>query len=379
MDGLLELILAVGVVIFTSAMCSLFEAVLYAVPLSHVENLAQSGRASGKILKRLRSQVDKPITAILSLNTISNTAGAALAGALAAQALGRPYLAYFSAGFTLLILIFSEVIPKTTGVVYARPLARFIAYPLLWMVYLFSPMVWLLQKITQVISSRKTIERVSDAELLMMVRLGIRTGDFQKHEASVIQNILNLERRTARDVMTPRTVVYSLSASSVIKDAIKDERLLNYSRIPIYESDPEKIIGIVHRTDIFRALAQKKEDITLRSLMGPARFAVETRPLDQLLLEFLEERQHLVIIPDEYGGLAGLVTLEDVLEDILGDEIVDEFDQITDLREHAAHQNQETLAQAGTEKAENMQNGSSVTDELTQITEDSLKEPKTDS
>lgn len=347
MNEILQLLLAVSVVVFTSAMCSLFEAVLYAVPLSHVENLAASGRASGKVLKRLRQQVDKPITAILSLNTVSNTAGAALAGAIAAEVLGRAYLAYFSAAFTLVILIFSEVIPKTAGVVFARPLARFIAYPLYWMVLVFSPMVWMLQQITRFFSSRNTIERVSDAELLMMVRLGIRTGDFRAHEASVIQNILDLERRTARDVMTPRPVIYSLSSGATVEEAIRDERLLNHSRIPVYDADPERITGIVHRRDIFRAVTRKMGQTRIGELMGPVHFTVETCPLDQLLLDFLERRQHLVIIPDEYGGLAGLVSLEDVLEEILGKEIVDEFDEVTDLREHATTQMQDRLAEAG--------------------------------
>lgn len=343
MSDLVQLILAVGVVIFTSAMCSVMEAVLYAVPLSHVESLAKSGRASGRILRRLRAHVDKPIAAILSLNTIANTGGAAVAGALAHQLLGDAKLAYFSAAFTFAILLFSEVLPKTVGVVYNRPLSSLIAVPLQILVWIFMPFIWFLRFVTRLISSTNVHDRISDEELLMLVRLGMRSGDLQAHEADVIRNILELESKTAHSIMTPRTVVFSLNTQLTVEEARQHSEVLHYSRIPVYAKDPEDVIGIVHRREIFKAVAENRLDAKLEALMRPVHFVLESMALDQLLRQFLDRRQHLVVVIDEYGGLSGVVSLEDVLEEILGKEIVDEFDKVTDLRELAQKRREKTL------------------------------------
>ena len=201
---MLELLVVVGLVIGTSAACSLFEAVLYSVPASRVEALDRAKRPSGRILKQMRHKVDRPIAAVLSLNTIANTGGGALAGALAAGVLGTARIWVFSVAFTLAILLFSEVLPKTVGVVYSRTLAPFVARPLAWLVAIFRPLIALTQLATRVIRSEFQEHRISDDELLTMVRLGLRSGDFQPHEARVIQNVLALERRTVSEVMTTR-------------------------------------------------------------------------------------------------------------------------------------------------------------------------------
>lgn len=333
MEPIVALAATVVVVILLSAMCSLFEAVLYAVPASTIESLEQSGRNSGLILKRLRSRVDRPIAAILSLNTISNTGGAALAGGLAAQAFSsEEYELGFGVVFTLLILFFAEVIPKTVGVVYCRSLAGPIAGPLQLLVWIFSPFIVFLQLVTKVISGKNREERVSDEEFVMMARLGIRSGDLKAHEADVIENILALERKTAHDIMTPRTVVFGLNVNLTVGDARKHREMHNYSRIPVHTENNEEIVGIVYRHDVVSAIADDRWDLKLEKLLRPVHFVVENISLDRLLRAFLERREHLFIVMDEYGGLAGVVTLEDVLEEILGKEIVDEFDEVADLR-----------------------------------------------
>lgn len=350
MDGLFPLLFVVSGVILVSAMCSLFEAVLYALPIGHIETLAQSGHRSGRILRRLRSDVDRPIAAILSLNTVANTAGAAVAGALAGHLFvpERAWLAWlFPLCFTVAILVFSEVIPKTVGVVYCRPLAPLIAYPLQIVVWSFIPVTASLRLLTRAIARNAPDHEVSDEELMSLVNLGKRSGHFKSHEASVIQNILALESRQARDILTPRTVVFSLQAQTPIDDAGKDKRLLNYSRVPVYGDDREDIVGIVHRRDVFSALAGGRTDVRLEDIMHPVVFVLDTLPLDRLLKEFLERHQHMMVVLDEYGGLAGVVTLEDVLEEILGKEIIDEFDQVTDLRKLAKARRQEVLRHAG--------------------------------
>ncbi len=337
-----SLMLVVGVVLLTSAMCSLFEAVLYSVPRSHVELLRRSGRPTGRILFQLRQKVDRPIAAILSLNTIANTGGVAIAGAMAATVLGSAWLGYFLAAFTLAILLFAEVVPKTVGVVYARPLSAWIARPLQWLVVLFRPFTVLTQLATKLVWSGHQEHRVSDEEVLTLVGSGLRTGDFKPHEAEVIANVLALERTIVKDVLTPRTVVFSLDASTSVKVAARNSALPKHTRVPIYDEDSEDVVGLVHRMDILMAIARDRSDTTLEQIMRPIDFVVETTPLDQLLRTFLERRRHRVAVIDEFGGFAGIITLEDVLEELIGHEIVDESDQITDLRAYA-HQRRDAI------------------------------------
>ena len=289
---MLELSLVVGLVVLTSAACSLFEAVLYSVPHSQIDALERAGHPSGGILRTLRAQVDRPIAAILSLNTVANTGGAALAGALASQVFASIWIGYFSAVFTLAILLFSEIIPKTAGVVYARRL----------------------------------------------VRRGLRSGDLKPHEADVIGNVLALEVKTAGQIMTPRTVLFMIHADTSLADVAANKQLLHHSRVPVYDNDPDDIVGIVHRRDILGSAARDEFHTTMDQLMHPVHFVVETAKLDHLLHTFLEQRQHLVVVTDEFGSISGIVTLEDVLEEILGREIVDEFDQLADLRAFARQQ-----------------------------------------
>ena len=335
---MLELSVVVGLVVLTSAACSLFEAVLYSVPLAQIDALERTGNPSGPILRTLRAHVDRPIAAILSLNTVANTGGAALAGAIAARVLDSVWIGYFSALFTLAILLFSEIIPKTAGVVYARRLAGPIARPLRFLVLVFAPVIWLSRRVTRLVAAGREADRVSDEDLLLMVRRGLRSGDLKPHEASVISNVLSLEVKTAGQIMTPRTVVFALHTDTSLADAAANTQLLQHSRVPVYDDDPDDIVGIVHRRDILRAAAKDEFDTTLDQLMHPVHFVVETAKLDQLLRTFLEQRQHLVVVTDEFGSVSGIVTLEDVLEEILGREIVDEFDQVVDLRAFARQQ-----------------------------------------
>ena len=335
---MLELALVVGLVVLTSSACSLFEAVLYSVPLSQIDALERAGKPSGPLLRTLRSQVDRPIAAILSLNTIANTGGAALAGAIASSVLGSVWIGYFSGAFTLAILLLSEIIPKTAGVVYASRLAGPLARPIMMLVNICTPIIWVSRLITQLVATRNETDRVSDEDLLLMVRRGLRSGDLQPHEADVISNVLALEVKTAAQVMTPRIVLFALHSNVTLAEAAADDHLLRHSRVPVYEDNPDDVIGIVHRRDILDAAAKDQFDTSLEQLMRPVHFVVETVKLDQLLRTFLEQRQHLVVVTDEFGSVSGIVTLEDVLEEILGREIVDEFDQVVDLRAFARQQ-----------------------------------------
>ena len=332
---MIELIVAVSCAIIISAWCSLVESVLYSVPQRHVETLFQEGRQAGKIFKELRGDIERPITAILSLNTVAHTAGAAVAGAAATVVFGHQWLGYFSFFFTLAILLFSEVIPKKAGVVYARDLVPFVALPLKGLVKLMAPAVWLFGHITGFIGRNKREDAVSSEELKTMARLSLQSGGIEQYQESVIDNILTLETVTVKDVMTPRTVVFSLSEYLTLEEASKEVTRWEHSRFPVYDKDTEDIVGIVLTKELFIALAKGPKDTPLTDLMMPVHFVVETAKLNNVLMEFMEWRQKLSVVIDEYGGLSGIITLEDILEEILGREIIDESDQVMDKRKLA--------------------------------------------
>lgn len=329
------LAICVLVVVVTSAMCSLFEAVLYSVPVGHIETLVASKSRAGRLLKKLRAEVDAPITAILSLNTIANTAGAAIAGWLAGQALGAHNVVYFSIFFTVAILLLSEVIPKTVGVVYSRPLAAFVALPILGLVTLFRPVIWVLRLITRYISGDPSSEIVSVEEIKVMVRLGHKTGSLDEDELGVIENIMSLGTKTAEDVLTPRTVLYAVQGDQTVGEVFRDKGSWTYSRLPVYFEDLDDVAGIVFRRDILTAAGHDRDDVAIKDIMRPVHFVLMTMRLNKVLAMFLERGEHMFAVIDEFGGLEGVITLEDVLEEILGKEIVDEFDVVPDMRELA--------------------------------------------
>lgn len=330
-----QLILAVGLAILISAVCSLFEAVLYSVPLRHVEAMIQDGKFGGRTFRRLRRNVERPIAAILSLNTIANTAGAAFAGAAATAVFGHQWLGYFSAAFTLAILIFSEIIPKTAGVVYARSLMGPVAYALKGLMWTMAPIIWLMGRITRLIGRGSRDEAVTAAEIQVMARLSRRTGGIKIFQEQAIERVLTLQEKTAKEVMTPRTVIFSLNQQLKLSEAVKAAGRWEHSRIPVFDKSPEDVVGIVHTKDVLVALAKGQTDDHLANMMRPIHFVAESARLNMVLGEFLELRQHLFAVIDEYGGLAGLISLEDILEEILGREIVDESDEVEDKQELA--------------------------------------------
>ncbi|MFW5730922.1 MAG: hemolysin family protein [Desulfonatronovibrionaceae bacterium] len=331
-----ELIIAFSLAVIISAFCSLAEAALYSVPWSFIERLKKDNRKSGQILYALRSRIDRPITAVLTLNTIANTAGAAVAGAAAANVFGDESMVYFTLVFTLIILVFSEIIPKTLGVIYSTSVAAVLAEPLRILVLLFTPLIFVTKKIVRLLEKGKLTPKASEEDLLAMISMTRRSGIIKPSEEKSIQNILSLDKKMVRDIMTPRMVIFSLPAQMSVSEYRKCKTVWPHSRIPVYENnDPEEIVGIIYGREVLEALANDQDSLQLEDLMKPADFVLETMSLDKLLIKFLESRVHLFMVIDEYGGIAGLVTLEDVLEEILGKEIVDETDEVADMRQLA--------------------------------------------
>lgn len=338
-----ELILAVGLALFISAACSLFEAVLYSVPIRHIESMVQQKKPGGKVFRSLRREVDKPIAAILTLNTIANTGGAAIAGSAAAVVLGHEFLGYFSAGLTLAILILSEVLPKTIGVVYGRALAPVVAFPIRWLVTLLKPAIWMISHLTGLVARNRPPESISPDELKVMARMSLRTGEIKEYQEMVIDNVLSLDKRTVKEVMTPRTVVFSLSEHLTLEEAAGKSKRWEHSRFPVYDKNVEDIVGIVLTKELFMAISRGDKLKRLTDIMRPVHFVAETARLNNVMMEFMAATQHLFVVIDEYGGLSGVISLEDILEEILGREIVDESDQVADKRE-LARKKRSTLA-----------------------------------
>ena len=329
---MLSLFLAVFCAVFVSFTCSLCEAALYAVPWSSIERMRRTGSATGELLFNMRTEVDKPIAAILTLNTAANTAGATLAGAAFLAVFGSERMGIFVLAFTVLVLAFGEIVPKTLGVAYATPIAGILARPLALAIKALTPVIWLSGRLTRLVAPSRNTPQFSEDDISAMAGLSREAGRIKPYEEKFIRNVLALDRKHVHEVMTPRTVVFSLPASLTVEEAYRDQRIWHFSRIPVYGEDNEDLLGIVERRTLGRCLQEDRANTPLAAIMKPPHFVQESQTLDLLLREMLKARAHLFVALDEYGGLAGVVSLEDVLEEILGSEIMDESDKVADLR-----------------------------------------------
>lgn len=330
------LITAVLMTLTISFCCSVFEAILYSISASQIEMLKKNGHKSATLLTALRADINKPITAILTMNTISNTIGPTLAGVTAAALMGEQNIILFSICFTTSILLFSEIIPKTIGVTYAVKLAPLIARPLYYMVVILKPIIWVCHMITRLIPQNKEGGLISAEELRTIASLSLKSGQIDADQERVIDNILELGNKLVRQVMTPRTVTLSLEQGMTVAEAMELENTLRrHSRIPVYTKNLNDIAGIVLYKDILLAAADQKHSLLLSQLMNPVHFVAETAPLNRVLMDFFERHQHLFVVVDEYGTMTGVISLEDILEEIIGREIMDESDKAKNLRELA--------------------------------------------
>lgn len=326
----LYLLLALGV----SFLCSLTESVILSLSRSYIAALLKDGRTSGRILEGMKANIERPLAAILTLNTIAHTVGAAGVGAESLIIFGNKWVAATSAVLTILILVFSEIIPKTLGVVYARRLASFTAYAITGMIYLSYPLVVIFQSLSRVLGRRHG-QKLTREEFALIAELGQTEGALHEKEYRVIKNLLRLRMTRVCDVMTPRTVVFMLQKDLTVREAIEQHGVLRFARIPLYGTSPDDIMGLVLRHEIDTAHRNDRESCRLEEIAGPIHAVPETAPLDRVLDEFIQRRGQLFLAIDEHGGTAGIVTLEDAIETLLGQEIVDETDPVVDMRQLA--------------------------------------------
>lgn len=340
---LLYLTLALSV----SFLCSVMEAVLLSTPMSFITMKEQSGAKSATLLKRLKQDIDKPIAAILSLNTIAHTVGAAGVGAEAVKVFGEAYFGIISAVLTILILVLSEIIPKSVGANYWRSLAVPSARIIRGMILISYPLVWLSELITRLVAPSKHEASVSREEVSAMVSIGAEEGVFQKDENRMIQNLIKLDNVTARDVMTPRVVVAAAPEDITLKDFYRNKQFCNYSRIPVFHNNEDNITGYVLRQVVLERLAEDKFDMKLSDIVRPILTFPESTSVSKIWEKMLEKKEHISIIIDEYGCLRGIVTMEDIIETALGFEIVDERDAVTDMQKLARDRWQKQKAEQG--------------------------------
>lgn len=334
-EHLIYIIMFVSIAL--SALCSTLEATLLSTPLSYITGLEDQGVKGALRLKRLKQNPDRPISAILCLNTIANTVGASIVGSLVYEVYGDPLVGIFSTIFTLAILIFSEIIPKTIGTSYWRRLAIPASAIISGMIFIAFPLVWILEHLTKLISSGSTQVSVSREDISAMVSVATEEEVIETEEKKIIQNLLKLDEVTAHEIMTPSTVVEMADSSMTVREFYDSD--LTHSRILIYDDDnSDYVVGYVLRQTVLEKMAEDKFQTSIRDIARPILTFSEEESVGNIWEKFLEKKEHISVIIDEYGTFRGLVTMEDVIETMLGQEIVDETDEVVDMQEYAKEQ-----------------------------------------
>jgi len=331
------LFLYLAVAILVSFLCSILEAVLLSITPSYVESVKQSeNKKLGVDLEGLKSNIDKPLAAILSFNTIAHTVGAAGVGAQAGYVFGNQYLGIVSAILTLLILVFSEIIPKTIGASYWRSLTGFTVKTLSVLIWIMYPLVILSKGITKLLSKDdKGATSISRAEVSAMADIGEKEGVFASTESKMIKNLVTLRNIRVEDVMTPRTVIVMMQEDKKLQELFENDAFKKFSRIPVYKKNRDDISGYVHKINVLSHLAADKHDLKLKDIKREVMMVDHQMKLPVILDKLVENKEHFALVTDRYGGVAGLVTMEDLMETLLGREIVDEFDGIEDMQAYA--------------------------------------------
>jgi CBS domain containing-hemolysin-like protein len=327
------LVFYVALALGISFLCSVLEAVLLSVTPSYVQALETDQPEAGQRLRTLKANVDRPLAAILSLNTIAHTVGAAGAGAQAQAVFGEAWITVASAVLTVLILVFSEIIPKTIGAVFWRQLAPAVGSVLAPMIVIMYPFVKLSEAITKVVSGGHGHGVMSREEFEAMADVGREHGVLAERESLTIKHLFEFAKLQVSDALTPRTVLYSFTADQTVGQAVGDDGELPFARIPLRDpAQPDHAPHYVLRAELLGAAARDEHDRPLAELARPLRAVPPTMLLSDMLAVFQAEGEHIALVVDEYGGIVGVVSLEDVIEHLLGMEIVDEIDQVRDLQ-----------------------------------------------
>lgn len=323
------------VAIMFSFICSVLEAVILSVTPSFISLKIGEKKSYAGLLKKYKDNIDRPLAAILTLNTFAHTIGAAGVGAQAQLIWGNEYLSLTSAILTIMILIFSEIIPKTLGANYWKSLTGFSVYTIRVIVAILYPFVAVSQVITRFLKKDKGKSVLSRYEFQAMAEAGAREGIFRKGESRIIQNIARFDKIQTRDVMTPRPVLFAAHEMTNIQEFYDEHPNIRFSRIPVYSESIDHINGYVLKDELLIEIINKRQDRPLKSISRQFPVVFEGLPIPDLFNELMGQNEHIALVLDEYGVTAGIVTMEDVIETILGMEIMDELDNIADLQKAA--------------------------------------------
>jgi CBS domain containing-hemolysin-like protein len=317
------------------------EAVLLSVPISYLKSKSENDDSSANAMIKLKKDIDKPLSAILSLNTVAHTVGAAGVGAQATIVFGEASFGIVSAVLTILILVLTEIIPKTLGANYSREWVSVASKIIRVMIVVTYPLVWLSSKLTKMLDRNKIELTTSREEISALASIGMQEGIFADKENKIIQNLIRLKSLKIKAVMTPRIVVVTANEEMTLQEFLRNKEFLHFSRIPIYHDNKDNITGYVFRELVFEKLAEDQFDLKLKDIKREIVIFPESITLFDAWDEMLQKKEHISLVIDEYGGMDGITTLEDIIETLLGFEIVDEKDRIEDMQQYAVKRWQE--------------------------------------
>lgn len=331
------LIVYFSLAIAVSFLCSLLEAALLTVTPSYILSEEEKGKTYATKLRELKTNIDKPLAAILSFNTIAHTVGAAGVGAQAVAIWGDQYFGLISAILTIAILVLSEIIPKSLGANYWKKIAPWMGTVLNAMIYSLYPLVKFSEFITKAFSKGEG-QTTSREEVAALTNLAVKEGIFEESESKIIHNLIRFKSIKVASVMTPRTVVLAIEENKTLKELFDIKKTMRFSRIPVYKDSIDNIKGYVLKYDILDKLASDEFERTIKELTREMTVIFEHYSIPVVLEIMMSKREHIALVVDEYGGMAGIVTLEDILETLLGLEIQDESDSEVDMQQLARNQ-----------------------------------------
>ncbi|HSI91802.1 MAG TPA: CNNM domain-containing protein [Adhaeribacter sp.] len=330
------LIIYLLVALVFSFLCSLLEASLLSITPSHATVVGKKDAGLGKDLQNFKDNIDMPLAAILTLNTFAHTIGAAGVGAQAQLIWGEEYLTVISVVLTIIILILTEIIPKTLGANYWKALTPFTVRTLKILIYSpLYPIIIFSQFITKRLKQEKNKSVLSRADFTVMAEIGMQEGILHHDESRVINNVLRFNAVLASQIMTPRTVIKAAPESQTLRDFYDTSADLPFSRIPVYDGSVDQITGYIMKVQVFQTLIKGEEDLTLADIKRPIEVTSEYGSLPELFTRLVKNKEHIALVVDEYGGTSGIVTMEDIIETLLGLEITDEVDAVEDLQKWA--------------------------------------------
>jgi CBS domain containing-hemolysin-like protein len=332
---MIALIFAILFTLGISAFCSLLEAIVLSTTTAEIESLKKTAPPKGLLLETFKEDIEETSSAILALNTIANTLGAVIVGGLATHLLGEGKLVYTSLTLTFGILIFSEILPKNVGVIYRSKLQTHLVYPLHWVRIIASPISRLCKATIKLVLRRDPTLDNSDQEIILLAHKSAKEGTLSHEERDMITNTLSLDNVLVQEIMTPRTVVTAWDEDRTLASIFDEYTTIPFARIPVFEDNIDNCKGLVRRKDLLKAKANNQDSMKLSEFIQPIIFIPGNGAIVHALKECLKHHQQLAIVVDEYGSMAGVVTLEDIMELILGQEIFEKDDIAIDMREFA--------------------------------------------